>query len=275
MALLILTTNSLAQASNILFLVSDATNPGDADPGIKAHLQSLGHTVNYLEATTTTQAQQVAAANANDLVLISESIGSTTVLTGGVFNLQAYAKPVISFEGFMFDDAKWTGPVSGQDFGQSGRPTLVPTHPNLADLSATLEITNSGHPLAAGFANGPLTVYTQPYTFNFGTVLGPGATVIAVAEPADPSAVVFVYEKGTTLFDGSAAAGKRIGLFIGSNAVGNPADPGGLQYGFIHPNGLALLDAAVGYAAVPEPSSIVLSLICALGLLGLNRYRAR
>jgi len=268
-------TGGSAMGADILFMVSDAAVPGNADPAIKAHLESLGHTVNLLTTGTANQAAQLAAANANDLVLISETIGSGTVLTGGVFNLQAYTKPVISFEAFMWDDAKWTGAVIDQDFGGTGRPSLAAAHPNLTDLSDTLTITNSGHPLAAGFANGPLVVYTQPYAFNFGALLGAGVTVIAVAEPADPVAVQFVYEPGSALVDGSITPGMRIGLYLGQTAAGNPADPGATQFAFMNANGLALLNAAVDYAAVPEPSSIVLSLIGALGLFGLIRRRAR
>jgi hypothetical protein len=133
-AVLMLASCGLAKAADILFMVSDAAAPANADPGIKAHLESLGHTINLLTTGTASQAAQLAAANANDLVLISESIGSGSVLTGGVFNLQAYTKPVISFEGFMWDDAKWTGAVADVDVGATGRPSLMAAHPNLTDL---------------------------------------------------------------------------------------------------------------------------------------------
>jgi len=246
-------------AANVLFMVSSATTPINADPGIKARLESQGHTVTLFTAGGD-QATQLAAANANDMVIISESIASSAVLTGADFNLQSYAKPVISFEAFMWDNAHWTGPVQNQDFGVTGRPgELGATHPNLVNLSDTLRITNSAHPLAAGLANGPAVVYTQPYTFNIG-IVGGGATVIATADSVlDPAPVHFVYESGATLANGSITPGMRIGLFLGQNAAGNAADPGPPTIGFLNSNGLALLDAAVRYASpIPEPGSIAL-----------------
>ena len=62
---LILVTGGWTKGADILFRVSDAAVLGNADPAIKIHLESLGHTVNLLTTGTADQAAQLAAAGAS------------------------------------------------------------------------------------------------------------------------------------------------------------------------------------------------------------------
>src|SRR5437773_393228 len=81
--------------SKILFVTSatDGDNaPIDADPGLIALLRARGHTVTLFQANNSTPDGLRAAAQGQDLVIISETIGSTTVLdpagsATGVFSL--------------------------------------------------------------------------------------------------------------------------------------------------------------------------------------------
>ena len=75
-----------------------------------------------------------------------------------------------------------------------------------------LTIVDPADPLAAGLASGDHRVYVQPSRLSYG-VVGGDARVIAT-EPGRPErAVIMAYEEGTSLADGTIAAGLRIGLF--------------------------------------------------------------
>lgn len=248
-ALMLLADASRASAADILFMINPAVSPS-ADAGIAARLEAQGHNVTEYDVAQFDPQAQIDAANAHDMVMISESIASVAVLNGFDFNLLDYAKPVVCFEAFIFENARWTGTLQNFDFGVTGRPNeQEANHPALVPLNDKLRIVNAGHPLAAGLANGPTVVYTQPYTFNIALV-GPGATVIATADSdVDPVPVHFVYEPGSALYDDTITPGMRIGLFLGQYGNNSPADPPGPpQFSFIGPNGLALIDAAVRYA---------------------------
>ena len=92
------------EAGNIAFFGTG----GAADPSIIAHLEAAGHTVTTHNPSSGDGASQVALANANDLVIISESIGSSAVSTGagGDFHVLNVETPVMSFEPYMYDEAK-------------------------------------------------------------------------------------------------------------------------------------------------------------------------
>jgi len=261
---------SITQAGTIA-VFGGYTDPTGADVGLIAHLESLGHTVVYHMPTSAGGQAQIDLANASNVVIISESIGSTSVSTGsapdGVFHLQNVTKPVISYEVFMFDEAKWTGLTGMVDFGTSGR-TNSPA--GLEGLSDTIYV-NGGHPMAAGL-NGATVVYTTPYSACFG-IVGPGADVIATIDEAGAFPTLFVYEAGSELIDGSITPGMRIGMFIGQGGYGSiPDPPGVLQFSYIGENGIALLDAAVNYAMIPEPTTMALGLI---GFASLAAYIRR
>jgi hypothetical protein len=90
----------------------------------------------------------------------------------------------------------------------------------LATESATplsldaVEIVEPAHPLAAGLS-GRVPVYQGPSKLTWGEP-GPDALVIArETESAHP--VLAVYDRGTTLADGTGAPAKRISLFLGSD----------------------------------------------------------
>jgi len=241
-----------ALAADILWMGNSAATVS-ADAGLIGRLTSQGHTVTLMEVAAVSAEEQVAAANANDLVIISESISSFAVLTGADFNLKDYTRPILSFEVFMWDNAGWVGPVQNFDFGVSGRPNEQEfNHPDLVPLDDSLRIVNSSHPLAAGLTNGPHVVYTRPYTFNIANVGSDAAIIATVDSDTDPMTTYFVYEAGDTLYnDFDVTAGMRIGLFLGQYGGNSPDDPDGggpPQFSYIGPKGLQLFDAAVNYA---------------------------
>jgi len=264
-----------AEAARIAFF-GGYTEPQVADPGFIAHLEAHGHIVTYHMPVPTEGQAQIDLANANDLVIISESIGSSSVSSGpgGTFHLQDVATSVISFEAFMYDEARWTGWTSMVDFGTSGRTTTPGGNspPGLENLSDTIYIADPVHPLAAG-KTGAVVAYTTPYSACFG-IVGAGATVVATIDEAGQYPCTFVYPKGALLFDGvTVTPGKRIGIFVGQGGYGSiPDPPGVLQFSYLSEDGLALFDAAVNYA-LPIPGDV--NRDCIVNILDLIVIRGR
>jgi len=255
-------------AADVLFISADSVTLPGYDAGYVAHLTSGGHTVTAITAANFNTAQQQAAALANDVVIISESIGSTAVSNAGVFNFATTPVPVINFEVFSWDEQKLTGTGNFVNLGNTGRPEAQPL--GLDAMQDNIFITAPSHPLAGGFPAGSLQVYTQPYSVNFG-IVGAGAQVAAAADAAGAYPTLFAYPAGATLVDNSLAPARWIGLYLGQAPAGNPASPGNPQFSFVNANGLALLDAALAYALIPEPVSAQMLLIAVGGLLAARR----
>ena len=241
-----------AQARNIGFLSTGER----ADPGIVNYLTSRGHIVTSLDPISDNPGATQALADANDVVLISETIMSgnsvyTDAETGNAsFHLQHHPGPVVSWESFMWDDAKWV-----EQFGVQ---------------APQLEIFNvdASHPLAAGLG-GTVAVYNDesPRSVSYGTP-GPDAQIVATADAAGDNATLFMYSAGDQLIDGSVTPGIRIGFFFGQSA--DAPNDSGPAFSIYNPNALALLDAAV---AIPEPSTLVLGLLGFVPLALRRRHR--
>jgi len=124
-----------------------------------------------------------------------------------------------------------------------------------------LNITLS-HPITLGISTGVQTVTTAAETFTFG-MPNANADILATLAADQTRAAIFVYEKGDLLFDGTAAADRRIGFFLQDNAANVLNTAGG-----------RLFDNAVGYA-IPEPGSFSLATIAVASLIGLRRRRGQ
>lgn len=191
----------------------------------------------------------------HDLVVISETLGSTSVLEGdGTFKLQNTPVPVISYEAYMWEDAFWTELPQFGKFGNTGRADLIdePVADGLVQPQRDIYITAAGasHPMGAGFAEGPLTVHTIDYSVNFGTP-SEDATVIATADAEGKWPTHYVYDEGDRLVDGSTAPAARIALFIGQAA--NPNANFGPEKEFFTDEAFALIDAMFEYTLGPMP----------------------
>lgn len=216
---------------NILFVTSNASSPGNIDPYLIALFQAKGYHVNLFnsDARTTEPDELRAAAATNQVVFISETIGSATVTdppnqATGKFALHDTDVPIISFEAFMFDNAGWvkvspdwtsTGANDFIGWGNTARSevTALGTDPGPQD---SLYIQKPGHAIAAGLT-GKVKVYNYLYSFNFGLPAA-GADVIASVNSDGTYPSLWVYDKGKTLSDGTVAPNKRIGLFLGQTA---------------------------------------------------------
>ena len=167
-----------------------------------------------------------AAAVGQDVILISESLGSGTTLEPigdpavSKFIYRDTDIPIVSWEAFMWDNAEWTEhPADFSNefsfFGNTGR--TEDTQPEDLKLAFdSLYIKKPSHPIAGGLT-GKVKVYNPPYSLNYGKPSADADVIASVRENGE-FPCLFVYEKGDKLVDGSVCPNKRIGLFTGQVA---------------------------------------------------------
>lgn len=244
-----------AHRPEILFLTNNADSPLRADPYLIALLEASGYNVSLHSPAASSMEEVQAtrdAAEGKDLVIISETIGSTSVVFDEddegeglpVFILKNAPIPVISFEAYMWDEADWVGRDQFNEFGNTGRNEV---HESIQEALTNLYIQSPEHPMAAGL-EGSVKVYDAPYSANWGNV-GSDATIVTSVLSNGSYPSDFVYEKGDALVDGSIAPAKRIGIFLGQagNLLVEP-DAGNLRYAYLSEAGRRLFINAVAYA---------------------------
>jgi hypothetical protein len=231
---------------NIVMIVGDENGtviPGTSigDVFLKNHLElDLGHKVIRIPHDTPAD-KMLAFANAADLVIIVESVGSGTVGT----KIVSTPTPILSSEAFLQDEFGFVNPK-----GKSVDPGL----PEPANAFGAIEnqtainITNPGHPLAAGL-KGRVQVYRFPREMNWGKDTAPSIEVIAALTDYPTAKLIYLIRKGRNLYDGTPAPGLRIQFF-----VENDNETGTVN--LMTPDGLKLWDAAVRYAlATDQPAT--------------------
>ncbi len=203
----------------ILF-VSSANPPTDSgDVAVVNYLESQGFQVVVVDDNVSDTAQ----ADGKALVVISSTVGSGNVAD----KFADVAVPVINWEEAIFDEMKMTG--------DSG---AAPDHHGSTGGLTQIDILNASHPLAAGLS-GTVTVTSSPQTMSWGVSDANPTNAIVIAQVAgDPTKwAIWAYEKGATLFDGTAAAERRVGFFFNAGSVtATTAD------------GFKLFDAAVNWS---------------------------
>jgi hypothetical protein len=224
-----------ARAAQILF-VGSTDPPTSSDQAVIQRLTStLGHNVTLVTGPASTTADALG----KQLVIVSSSV------TSGDVNTKFRDVPigVLTWEQALWDDFQLATAGGGNPAAQT---------------DITIRPQNAGHPLAAGLAPGNYTVYSSPQTISAGgTSLGLGA--IHVADTATGLPAIVGYETGGLLADATPAAGRRVGFFFENTALDAA-----------NPTGLALFDAAVGWAIVPEPGALGLAVL-AMAAVSLRR----
>ncbi len=216
-----------APAANILFISAMDATMQASDDLLKTYMESLGHTVTYLDDNAD-QASTQAAALAADMVFISESVSS-----GRVGNeIDAIPRPMVISEMYVWDEM-------GLMVAAGASPTFENTN---------IQIINPGHFLAAGLQGTvsvlkSLTSSRGAARFANGKV-GGGGVVIAQATAAGATYDMYmVYDKGAALAkapgDGSAAIAADIRVGLGLDE---------LSYLAWNDNAFALLKASINYA---------------------------
>ena len=261
-------TNKLS-SGKILYLCANADLSGTDDAGVVALLRAKGYTVTpYTSSGPDGGDAMRAAAVGQDVILISESLGSGTTLEpigDPAVQKLIYRDtdiPIISWEPFMWDNAEWTEhPADFSNefsmFGNTGR--TEDTQP--ADLKLPFDsiyITKPTHPIAGGLT-GKVKVYDPVYSVNYAKPSADADVIASVRENGE-FPCIFVYEKGDKLVDGSVCPNKRIGVFTGQVAAltanWNP------EIRWLTDDGKTLLLNTVAYAigtsTPPPPSTLQL-----------------
>lgn len=169
-----------------------------------------------------------------DLVIVSESVHSLNLRD----KLKSVTIPVLSYEAFIQDDM---GMTAKEPHGDPGEPEDFAY--GVREKDTGIDIVMPGHPLAAGL-NGHVTIYKKPREVTWGKV-GEGAKVIATLTAKRNAAVIYLYDKGSRLYDGTEAAGMRIGFFLEEENITGTSN-------FMTEDGLQLFDAAVKFALESE-----------------------
>ena len=242
-SLLFLAAIGAASAANLLLILGDSNGTvkaGDFSKGerfLRDRLTAAGHVVRSAPDSASRDSLLRAAA-ASDLVLVFESVTSAKLLA----KLKATPTPLVNCEAFIQDDMGFTPAGPPGDPGAPDRFALGV----LADADA-LTIRAPSHPLAAGLS-GRVVIYTAPKSITWGKV-APAGEVVATLATDTAGASIYMYAKGARLYDGTLAAGLRIGCFLeDDNVTGTP--------NLMTPAGLKLFDAAVAYGLGGSASSL-------------------
>ncbi len=223
-----------ARGANILFIARmDETNElmQQGDDALKAYLESLGHTVTYFDDSEN-EADTEAAAEAADVVFISESVDSKAINN----EITEIETPMVITECWAWYEMGLCTPTSGTD-------------DSIAVATTDIEIIAPGHPLAGGLT-GTVTVLTD-ITGERGDaristgIPGSAATVVAQATLSDGRtyACLYAYEKGAQLaappLDGSPRIAADIRVCFGLDEQ---------TYLLWNENAFYLLEAAINLA---------------------------
>jgi hypothetical protein len=219
----------------ILFVVGSsngttARGDGIGDKFTRQRLETvLHHRVTLTDDTASAAMLQMLAQRA-DLVIVSESVSSAFLLG----KLKPVTQPILNYEAFIQDEMGLTAP------GPPGDPGLPAQFALGVKADETrIDIVNPNHPLAAGLM-GTVAVYKMPKSITWGKVAA-SAEVVATLPGDRPGAAIYVYRKGTPLFDNTPAAGLRVTIFLEDDDVTGTAN-------LMTDDGLRLFDAAVKYS---------------------------
>jgi len=217
------------------------TTDGVLDWGFDAaqvdHLKTLGYDVQVIDMVELNDGTFTRVdANALDLLLISESIGSSSADP-----LRGTSAPVMHQEAYGWDNWAFMGPADNIHW--------------LAEQTE-VEVVNDTHPIIvdANFPLGMLPWFTAPdqYTTENISNMALGAELLCKAATADEdSAVVFAVEKGAELANGELAPNRRVGFSIPGNQDGLNQVDGIIDASIMADEQWALYDAAIRWLDPP------------------------
>jgi hypothetical protein len=192
-------------------VVGNAGSPASADVAVRDRLTSRGFEVRLVDDGAATAADAADAV----FVFVASSVSSRAV--GNTF--LGVDAPVWVAKPWLLDDMRLTGTRSRIDYGVL--------------RASSLTIVDGSHPIAGGLVGSVTLTPTSQYL----SVGVPGAAADLVAT-ANGSPTSFVYTQGSTLANGSSAAGCRIHASVYKSTV--------LSW---TPDAWALFDAATDFAA--------------------------
>ena len=191
-----------AQGRTAAMIVSSADLSLGFDQPMHDRLVALGYAVTVVTSTEVGSGFTIDEANTYDLLLVSESIGSSSADP-----LIGTTTPVMHNESYGWDN--WSLTTGADMHWVSG---------------ASVEIVDDAHPIAAmaGVRTGPMTFFSTAASWTTDSVgaLAPGAELIAqIDEAGSDVAIIFAVDEGTPLVGGSPAPNRIAGFSIPGNNV--------------------------------------------------------
>lgn len=187
-------------ASNILFVVGDATTPDADDANLKTMLEGKGHTVTYIDDGTVTNGDMASY----DVTLVSDTCVLASV--NGLFYDQSYPLVYYHFQATIDYDM-------ATNEARSGNTTAI-------------DILDNTHPITSGYSTGNLTVLTSAERITESATSGWGAGADNLAEsPSSTDTCLGVYDSGATKATGTAPARQAM-LFCRATAPSNLTSTG-------------------------------------------------
>lgn len=188
------------------------------DEDAMGYLRSLGFSV-----TPASESTPVEAAQAQNLIVISESVDAVDVNA----KYRYVTVPLVLFENDLLGVLGMTALKNGRDYGTEEEQRFV-------------WLVSAPHPLAAGLTAGIQNVLADEHCkMNWGKP-GLGATTVATLLGEPDKAAIFAYEKGATMNGEFLAPARRVSFFLWQDTFDQ-----------LRPEGLALFKAAVLWAVSP------------------------
>lgn len=209
-------------SKKVLYVTRLAHRDRAMDDKVRAYLEKRGMTVTMVNEDISPDAAQ-----GEDLVIISSVVSARDMTGTGFKNV---CVPLVTWESDLFDSLRLTGSRKDEDFGEIKKEHYI-------------NVVNAPSSLAGGVPAGKRWVYPRDQEMGWGRP-APGATVIATVPGEPQHAVVFAYEKGTTMDYDFIAPARRVALFLGNTTFDS-----------LSTDGSALFDAAIDWAVSgPAPA---------------------
>jgi hypothetical protein len=203
----IISAKTQALNKNALFIINNPAELNAADQLIVDKMSSME--INIVQSSAAEA--NIQAANDVDIILISSSILSSELTD----SFASIAVPIITWEGGIYNTLKMCSD------GAWGISTMS------SDLALFSE---PGHAIGNGLQATASIVSSTPqiYTIIKEDSLPAGAVKVAIIEDdlGDEQTVVFCYENGAPLVDGSSSPARRIGFFMHDHTATEMTDSG-------------------------------------------------
>jgi hypothetical protein len=198
----------------LVMVVASAENPTENDEEVRERLLGLDFDVQLISAGALVEADVTEAALVVVPVVRVDAVAEL---------LRELPVPVLTWDQDLEPTFRFTADEVDEAWGD--------TEPRLY-----IDIVNADHPIAAGLPGGVLQVNEYPQEFAWG-VPGAEAAIIATLDDDPERAVIYAYDKGAALADGSDAPEKRVFFMLTDDT-----------YLALNDEALSLFDAAVAWA---------------------------
>jgi hypothetical protein len=231
-----------ATARRAAFVVSAADLLAGFDQAQTDRLESLGYSVTVVESAEVGSTFTIDDCNAHDLLLVSESIGSSAADP-----LIGTTTPIMHNEAYGWDNWFFMGVRTDIRWAAGTEVEIVnDTHPIVADANVSLGML-------------PFFDPQSDWTTELVSMMAPGAELLAkINVDGNDYAIIFAIEAGAELSDGSAAPARSVGFSLPGQATMAPD--------VMTDEAWALWDASIAWLVPPPPPPTAAMIVSAADL---------